>query len=237
MCECIYLNLHFFHYAYTHSFLCIDRCYPEEIEVSQNFPGSSTTRVNWSFPDDVSHELSDFILSVKAGDDKVICYKNTAAVNRSDTLANLKPGKRYTVAVAAHYKDGIKKMREVEHENMGKSISICFKVCMINQLLLFTLDRSSPDDIKIAQEIPGSTQAMVGWSFPENCNAALAQFFITIKKEENGRVVYEMPVASQERDVHIANLQPSTKYIVTVVAKYSDGILKESSKEYTNCGM
>ena len=103
-------------------------------------------------------------------------------------------------------------------------------------ILLFTLDRSSPDDIKITQEIPGSTQAMVGWSFPDNCSTALAQFFITIKKEENGRVVYETPVASQERDVHIADLQPSTKYVVTVVAKYSDGILKESSKEYTNCG-
>ena len=82
-------------------------------------------RVNWSFPEDVSPELSDFILSVKAeGDDKVICLKNTAAVNRSDTLTNLKPGKRYTVAVAAHYKDGIEKMREVEHEIVGKSNSM-----------------------------------------------------------------------------------------------------------------
>ena len=112
---------------HTHPFLCTDRCYPEEIEVMQDFPGSSMARVNWSFPEDISPELSDFILSVKVeGDDKVICLKNTAAVNRSDTLSNLKPGKRYTVAVAAHYKDGIEKTGEVEHENMGKSNSIIF---------------------------------------------------------------------------------------------------------------
>ena len=48
--------------------------------------------------------------------------------------------------------------------------------------------------------------------------------------------VVKIPVASQERQVHINCLHPSTKYKITVVAEYSDQITREGSVEHTNCG-
>ena len=100
----------------------------------------------------------------------------------------------------------------------------------------FFSDRSSPEGIRITQEVKGSGQAMIDWSFPENC-PALSRFRISATNEGEGRVVCQKSVTSQERCVTIDSLQPSTKYTVIVVAEYSDGIERQSIKEHVNCGM
>ena len=97
-------------------------------------------------------------------------------------------------------------------------------------------DRSSPKEIRITQEIEGSGQAMIDWSFPKNC-PALSRFCISATNEGEGRVVCQKSVTSQERRVTIDSLQPSTKYTVNVMAEYSDGIEKRRIKEHVNCGM
>ena len=91
-------------------------------------------------------------------------------------------------------------------------------------------DRSSPEGIRITQKIPGSGQATIHWSFPENC-PALSRFRISVTKEDEGRVIFQQYVTSQERRVTIDSLQPSTKYTVNVVAE------KRRIKEHVNCGM
>ena len=99
------------------------------------------------------------------------------------------------------------------------------------------IDRYHPEDIKITQEIPGSNCATVEWSFPECASSVLSLFRFSLKKEKNEVAVVEMLVAPQERRILISCLQPSTKYTVTVVAEYSDGIKRKSYMEYTHCGM
>lgn len=98
-----------------------------------------------------------------------------------------------------------------------------------------SLDRSSPADIKVTQMIPGSHNATIEWSFPEDATVALAQFQIIIKKEEDGTIGCQPTVAPLERQVTINSLQPSTKYTVTVRADYQDGIPMEGNMEHTNC--
>ena len=102
-------------------------------------------------------------------------------------------------------------------------------------MLVFS-DRTCPEGIRITQKIPGSGQAMIDWSFPENC-PALSRFRISVTKEGEGRVIFQQYVTSQERRVTIDSLQPSTKYTVNVMAEYSDGIEKRRIKEHVNCGM
>ena len=56
----------------------------------------------------------------KVGEDRVICCKNVAAVNRVDTIEGLQPATKYAVTVVAHYKDGIVKERATEYGTLGK---------------------------------------------------------------------------------------------------------------------
>ena len=106
-------------------------------------------------------------------------------------------------------------------------------MCMLCGLYI---DDSSPEDIKITENLLGSSQATVGWSFPANCSD-LSQFRVIIRKKDSGEKVDEVVVAAEKRQAQIDGLKPSTKYSVTVAAEYSDGSLKQGSKEYETCGM
>ena len=97
------------------------------------------------------------------------------------------------------------------------------------------VDYSSPEDVNITENLVGSSQAAVEWSFPANCSD-LSQFRVILRKEDCGEVVDEVVVASHERQAQIDGLKPSIKYSVTVAAEYSDGNLKQSSKEHVTCG-
>ena len=82
----------------------------------------------------------------------------------------------------------------------------------------------------------GSSQTTIEWTFPANCRG-LSQFRVILRKKDCEQVVDEIVVAAQERQAQIDGLKPSTKYSVTVAAEYSNGNLKQSSKEHMTCGM
>ena len=128
----------------TASVFSVGHYYPEEVEITQDVAGSNEARVTWSFPEGISN-LSYFISSVKRESNDVIIYcKRIAAVNRDDVVNGLEPMGRYTVAVAAVYKDGKERKRVVEYENTGKFHMIIMWMimyCMINMPYRLRLSR------------------------------------------------------------------------------------------------
>lgn len=98
-------------------------------------------------------------------------------------------------------------------------------------------ERSSPKEVKIEQEIPGSNQAMVKWAFPENYIPSLSHFLICVRRGDNQQEVEKRTIASTVRCHMISKLEPSTNYTVTVVAQYSDTFKTETTQEHLNCGM
>ena len=93
--------------------------------------------------------------------------------------------------------------------------------------------RHNPDSIKITQDIPGSEHANVKWSFPV-CKD-LVQLKIQVIKEDI--VVQEIMAAASSRCQAIAELSPSVKYIIKIIAEYNDGLSTEGQQEYINCGI
>ena len=89
----------------------------------QDSPGAGEAAIIWSFPEDISYDLSYFCVSVKKeGDDRVIYSNNVAPFSRNDTIESLQSSTKYVVTVAAHYKDGIVKERTTEYDNLGKLV-------------------------------------------------------------------------------------------------------------------
>ena len=157
-------------------------------------------------------------------------------MSREDVVNGLEPMVRYTVTIAAVYKDGNERKRVVEYTHGGKRIMWCWSECACYVVCMTYIDYSSPEDIKITENLLESSQATVGWSFPANCND-LSQFRVIVRKADSGEVVDEAVVVAEKRQAQIDSLKPSTKYSVTVAAEYSDGSLKQSSKEHETCGM
>lgn len=96
-------------------------------------------------------------------------------------------------------------------------------------------DCARPTNMKVTQQFPGSHRATLTWSFPKKATSALLHFHVVTKKD--GHVVNEQCVASQERQVSINNLQPSTKYTITVRANYRNELTVASDVEHTNYGI
>ena len=101
-------------------------------------------------------------------------------------------------------------------------------------MLFINSELSAPTDIKVKQEIPGSSNAMIEWSYPEEATYALSKFLVTIKTED-GHEVCRRSVVSQERQTPTSRLRPSTKYTISVCADYGNGVLVESKVEHLNC--
>ena len=111
--------------------MSVDCCYPEEIEITQEVAGSNEARVKWSFPEGISN-LACFIASLKRESDDSIVYSNSvAAVNREYVVHGLEPMMRYTVTIAAVYRDGNERKRVVEYENSCKFVNIMWIVICV----------------------------------------------------------------------------------------------------------
>ena len=85
------------------------------------------------------------------------------------------------------------------------------------------------------QMVPGCHEAVVKWQFPAEQSKFLSNFLVRVIKDDDGEE-YELTTAAYSRSQTITQLQPSTKYTVTVIAQYKDDICAETSQEHLNCG-
>ena len=99
-----------------------------------------------------------------------------------------------------------------------------------------SIGRTAPDDIKVTQEVPGSKNAVVHWSFPTRIRE-LKQFRVEVVNESDQQVLKkDVPYSSTEYTIE-GCLQPSVKYKVTVIAEFSDSIGTSGTTHHINCGM
>ena len=188
--------------------IIVDRCGPEGMRITQVFKGSNEANVTWSFPGDIAHDLECFRLSVKrkSGDGDDIYSKNVAATNKNDTITNLRPNMDYVVTVTAIYRDAIERKSSLEH--LGELRITCVYIPSVS------LERSSPKELKITQDISGSPQAVVEWSFPKECDASLLKFSISATKEGDTHPTFSPMFVDPQLRRHIISGLQSTNYII-----------------------
>jgi hypothetical protein len=187
---------------------------PEELKfIPEYSSGSPKATLTWSFPHP-KKDLSYFRVTAEVeGKGRVFDETVTTEENKHQ-LRNLRPSEKHKLSVVAVYKEGDERCCNIEVHHT---------------------DRSSPTKLEVMQEISGSNEARVKWEFPDNCTPLLSDFFVRVITEDNQEIVEEMKVASSARQYKIFILQPSTKYRVTVTARYNDGLEREAMKEHLNC--
>ena len=94
-------------------------------------------------------------------------------------------------------------------------------VCTCNNAPQFFVDRYYPEEIEVTQEVAGSNEARVKWSFPEGVSD-LEYFIISVKREHDNVIVYSNSVAAVDRDDVVNDLEPMIQYSVTIAAVYKD---------------
>ena len=103
--------------------------------------------------------------------------------------------------------------------------------------IILLSERSYPEKVEVTQSSPGASEAAITWSFPEHISLDnLSCFYVSVKKVGKDRVICCKNVAAMNRRDTIDGLEPATKYAVTVVAHYKDGIVKERATEYETLG-
>ena len=121
------------------------------------------------------------------------------------------------------------------------TMQVCSKDALRRELIMcngwfISIGRTAPDDIKVMQEVPGSKNAVVHWSFPMRIRE-LKQFRVEVVNESDQQVLKkDVPYSSTEYTIE-GCLQPSVKYRVTVIAEFSDSIDTSGTTHHINCGM
>ena len=93
------------------------------------------------------------------------------------------------------------------------------------------VDRYYPEELEVAQEVVGSNEARVKWSFPEGISDL--KFFITsVRRESDDVIVSSNSVAATNRHDVVNGLEPMVRYAVTIAAVYKDGDERKRVVEY-----
>ena len=97
-------------------------------------------------------------------------------------------------------------------------------------LLLF-VDQYYPEEIEVTEELTGSNEARVKWSFPEGISE-LKYFILSAKRESDNTIMSSNSVAAANREDVVKGLEPMVQYSVTIAAVYKDGNKRKSVVEY-----
>ena len=219
--------------VYSDLYMNADRCGPVDICITPAFSGSPNATIAWSF-DGLTSDLSGFEVTVEVEGEGVVSKESVRSDERHVMVGNLQPSKNHIVTVTAMYTDKIERHTSLEHKHSGMCFYNFVNVYSKINKVFINSDLSAPTDIKVKQQIPGSSYAMIEWSYPEEATYALSQFLVTIKTED-GIEVCRRSVVSQQKQTPTNRLQPSTKYTISICADYGNGVLVESKVEHLNC--
>lgn len=120
------------------------------------------------------------------------------------------------------------KVREIPSQLQVCTAIYTFVTGCKHEILTFSIDRDSPENISITPAFPGSSEAKLKWVFSGH-EREVDEFCISVE----GR---ERTVKASDREAEVQGLRPSATNHITVTAVYKDNVPKECAFSYQNSG-